>query len=326
MQHVQEERLMDKNRKILVSLFAFVLLSLLLSLFQIYFTMDRRGGKSSVFSSVETSPGVGIVRITGPITMTGDGGSFGGPATGGADAIVAELDDLAADPMVKAIVVRIDSPGGTVAATQEIFAKLMKIRRSDKKPIVASMGDIAASGGYYTASACDHIMANQGTITASIGVIASAPNLKGLFEKLGIKMNVIKSGKYKDILSTSREMTADEQALLQTMIDTAYAQFLKDVSLGRNIPIDDIRPVADGRVMNGDAALASHLIDSLGTFEDAIDKAKELAKLPSDAPVYDEDRDPVQALLSAFGMSVRNAVPHDIVSRVTPLVEYRYLP
>ena len=317
---------MDKNRKILVSIFAFVLLSLLLSLFQIYFTMDRKGGKGSLFSSVETSPGVGVVRITGPITMSGDGGAFGGPATGGADAVVERLDEMANDSMIKAIVVRIDSPGGTVAATQEIFAKIMKIRRVVKKPVIASMGDLAASGGYYSASACDFIMANQGTITASIGVIASAPNLKGLFEKLGIKMNVIKSGKYKDILSTSRDMTSDEQALLQQMIDSAYNQFLKDVSLGRNVPIDDIRPVADGRVMNGDAALEHHLIDGLGTFDDALAKAREMAKLPEDAPVYEESRDPMKAILGAFGMSSRLSVEREVVSRAMPLIEYRYMP
>jgi protease-4 len=326
MLNAEEEPLMDKNRKILISIFAFVLLSLLLSLFQIYFTMDKKGGKGSLLSSVETAPGIGILRINGVISMSGEGGSFGGPSSGGADAMVASLDDMANDPLIKAIVVRIDSPGGTVAATQEIFAKLMKIRRVVKKPLVASMGDIAASGGYYTASACDYIMANQGTITASIGVIAAAPNLKGLFEKLGIKMNVIKSGKYKDILSSSREMTADEQALLQKMIDTSYAQFLKDVSLGRNIPIDDIRPVADGRVMNGDAAVEAKLIDGIGTFEDALDKARSLAKLPADAPVYDERRNPMDAILSSIGMSTGAAIGHEVMGRVTPLIEYRYLP
>jgi protease-4 len=321
-----KEYQMDKNRKILISIFAFVLLSLLLSLFQIYFTMDRKAAKGSVLNYMESSPGVGVVRISGAITMSGDGGTLGVASAGGADAIVARLDELANDPMIKAIVVRIDSPGGTVAATQEIFAKLMKIRRVVKKPLVASMGDLAASGGYYSASACDFLMANQGTITASIGVIASAPNLKGLFEKLGIKMNVIKSGKYKDILSTSRDMTSDEQALLQQMIDSSYNQFLKDVSLGRNIPIDDIRPVADGRVMNGDAALEHHLIDGLGTYDDALDKARELAKLPPDAPVYDESRDPFKAILNAVGMSSHISMEKEVVSRAMPLIEYRYLP
>lgn len=314
---------MEKNRKILVSICAFLLLSVLLSVMQIYFSMDKTRPQSSGFSA-ETSPGVGIIRLYGVISMSGEESMFG--ELPGADGVVAKLDSFEKDDSIKAIVLRVDSPGGTVAATQEIFQKLMKIRKKNKI-IVASMGDLAASGGYYASSACNYIMANHGTITASIGVIAAAPNLKGLFEKLGIKMNVIKSGKYKDILSSSRDMTDDEKVLLQSMIDSSYQQFLKDISLGRNIPIDDIRPFADGRVMGGDAALEAKLIDAIGTYEDAIAKAKELAKLPEDAPVYENRASPFDKIFGGVqGVFPGNPVNSVLRTQPSLPVEYRYLP
>jgi len=314
---------MDKNRKILVSIFAFVLLSLLLSLFQIYFTMDKSKGSFQGYSS-ETRPGIGIVRLYGAISMIGEQTPFGAPS--GAETVVNQLDDFGKDDSIKAILIRIDSPGGTVAATQEIYSKVMSVKKKNKI-VVASMGDLAASGGYYVASACNYIMANHGTITASIGVIAASPNLKGLFEKLGIKMNVIKSGKYKDILSSSRDMTDDERILLQRMIDSSYLQFLKDVSLGRNIPIDDIRPFADGRVMDGDAALDAKLIDGIGTYEDALVKTKSLAGLHEDAPVYENKTSPLDQILGTVTGAV-SAHPIQVLlkTQASLPIEYRYIP
>ena len=304
-----------------MSIFAFMIISILASVIQLYNSMDRTHGGGVPMPEIRA--GVGVIRLYGPISMSGEATVLGGSA-GGADGFVAELDSMMHDDNIKAIVVRIDSPGGTVAATQEIFHKLMKIRK-EKKVLVASMGDIAASGGYYSASACDFIMANPGTITASIGVIAAAPNLKGLFEKLGIRMNVIKSGKYKDILSSSRDMTDDEKKLLQEMIDSSYEQFLKDVSLGRNIPIDDIRPVADGRVMTGSAALECKLIDGLGTFEDAIAKAKEMAKLPDDAPVYENHPNTLSELFGTLeGKISKNPLEAALKNAPVLPVEYRY--
>ncbi len=170
-------------------------------------------------------------------------------------------------------------------------------------------------------------MANRGTITGSIGVIAVSPNLKGLFEKLGIRMNVIKSGKYKDILSSYREISPEERELIQQMIDSSYQQFIKDVAAGRNLAIDDITPQADGRVFGGDIALRHKLIDGLGSFEDALKKARELAKLPDDSPVYDEIRSPLEKfLMSMSGMFNPGArIEQRILQNHVP-VEYRYQP
>jgi len=288
---------------------------------KINLTMSRKteSALASMKNLAGTAPGVGIVRISGVISMEPAG--FGAPPMH--EAVIARLDAVLNDDRVKAVVLRVDSPGGTVAATQEIFQKLMELRM--KKPVVASMGDLAASGGYYVASAANHIVANTGTITGSIGVIIAAPNLKGLFEKLGIRMNVIKSGRYKDILSSSRDLSDEEKALLQELIDSSYEQFLKDVSLGRNKPIDDFRQYADGRVMGGAKAVTAGLVDATGTFQDAVAKARELAKLPDDAPVYDQSTNPIELFLGAAG-SIFGKFPALPVEGTRGLVEYRYRP
>lgn len=319
---------MEKNRKILVAILALLALSAILAVFDI--SMNIQSTKPAVYrlSTPLLGNGIGIVRINGPISLSG---TMDGLVSYGASAetILKRLDDLANDSRIKAIVVRINSPGGTVAATQEIFQKIMAIRRKNIK-VVASMGDIAASGGYYIAAACEHIVANPGTVTGSIGVIAVSPNLQGLFEKLGIKMNVIKSGVYKDILASYRNLTEEERSLLQTMIDTSYNQFLRDVSLGRNIPIDEIRQFADGRIMSGTQAVEAKLVNETGNFETALQKARQLAHLPDDCPVFDEEINPLEQFLSAL-MSVflrRGSIEQKLYERFenSAMLEYRYRP
>ncbi len=316
---------MDRNRKILISILALLVLSAVLAIIDISLTMQ--GVKKEIYpiSIPQIGPGVGIVRITGPIMFTDNGDPFSFKY--GAETVLSRLHELEQDSRIKAIVVRINSPGGTVAATQEIFQKLLRLRKKNIV-LVASMGDIAASGGYYVASACNYILANHGTITGSIGVIAVSPNLKGLFEKLGIKMNVIKSGKYKDLLSAYRDLSADERDLIQRMVDSSYKKFLKDVSLGRNIAISEIEPHADGRVMNGQSALEYKLIDTIGSFEDAIAQAKEKADLPEDAAVYDEIKSPLEQLFMSmenfFNRGTR--LEERLKIKNYSMIEYRYIP
>jgi protease-4 len=187
------------------------------------------------------------------------------------------------------------------------------------------MGDIAASGGYYIASACNHIVANYGTITGSIGVIALSPNLKNLMDKFGIKMNVIKSGKYKDILATHRDMSIEERALLQELIDLSYHKFVSDIALGRNMNQSDIYPIADGRVMSAQTALKYKLIDQLGTFEEAINKAKELAGLDSDAHVYEERLSPFNEIFSSINSLFTGHFFENRFTDTTYKIEYRYM-
>ena len=298
---------MDKNRRIILAILLLVLVSCVLAVINISLKVKSSEQRDINLTVPAFGPGVGVVKVYGAINIADSASTYFSDGSG-SDAVVKKLAKLGDDGRIKAIVLRINSPGGTVAAVQEIFGKLMELRKKNIV-LVASMGDMAASGGYYIASACNYIVANHGTITGSIGVIAAAPNIRGLFEKLGIKMNVIKSGKYKDILSTYRDLNADEKEMIQEMIDSSYMQFLKDVSLGRNIPISDIKPYADGRVMNGETALKYKLIDSIGTYDDAVSKAKALAKLQEDAPVYDQTGSPLEHIfMSIDGALGKNRV------------------
>ncbi len=288
---------MEKQRKIIVAILAILVLIAVIAVVDVGLKIEKKSKSTIALNMPQFGPGVAVIRIDGAIEMSGSRGPFANPS--GAEAIIKRLGEIEKDTSIKAVVVRINSPGGTVAATQEIYEKIWKLRKKNII-LVASMGDVAASGGYYIASACNYIVANYGTITGSIGVITTSPNLKRLFDKYGIQMNVIKSGKYKDILSTNRDMTAEERSLLQEMIDLSYNKFIKDIALGRNMNQEDIRPVADGRVMNGETALKNKLIDQLGTFEDAILKAKELAALDADAPVYEKEDSSFQEIFGSI--------------------------
>ncbi len=317
---------MDRNRKIILSILLLVVVACILAVIDISLKMKTTERKEISLPVPEFGPGVGVVRVYGAISISDASGSYFGLGAG-SDAIVKKLSKLEESSKIKAIVVRINSPGGTVASVQEIYEKLRELRTKKNIVLVASMGDMAASGGYYIASACNYIIANHGTITGSIGVIASAPNLKGLFEKLGIKMNVIKSGKYKDILSAHRDLTADERALIQEMIDSSYMKFLMDVSLGRNIPISDIQQYADGRVMNGETALKYKFIDAIGTYEEAVRKAKSLAKLPENAPVYDQMGSPIeQILMSLDGKFGNKTLEIPLKQKNYSMIEYSIEP
>lgn len=187
--------------------------------------------------------------------------------------VLEQLKELRQNERTKAVVLRIDSPGGGVGPAQEIYREVKRTVRS--KPVIASMGAVAASGGYYVAAACDHVMANPGTITGSIGVIMEFANLETLFEKLGVSAHVLKSGEYKDAGSPFREMTQEERQLLQGFIDTVHDQFVQAVMEGRSLPEEAVRAVADGRIISGETAKELGLLDSLGNLEDAIRLAGE---------------------------------------------------
>lgn len=175
------------------------------------------------------------------------------------------------------LLLRIDSPGGTVGDSQEIYSALQRLK--EKIKIVASFGNISASGGVYIGMGADYIVANPGTITGSIGVILRGNNLERLLDKIGVSFKVIKSGPYKDILAFDRELTAPEQDILQELIDTSYQQFVQTVADARNLGIDTVKSFADGRIFTGQQALALGVVDRLGTEEDARRWAAELAGL-----------------------------------------------
>lgn len=191
------------------------------------------------------------------------------------------------------LLLRIDSPGGTVGDSQEIYSALKRLQ--DKVKIVASFGNISASGGVYIGMGCQHIMANPGTITGSIGVILRGNNLERLLDKIGVSFKTIKSGPYKDILAFDRELTEPEKNILQELIDVSYRQFVQTVAEARNLSVETVRSFADGRIFTGEQALQLGVIDRLGTEEDARRWAAELAGLdPEKTRCYNfEERKPV---------------------------------
>jgi protease IV len=184
---------------------------------------------------------------------------------------------------VKAIILRIDSPGGGVGPAQEIYAEVKRTQR--EKKVLASVGSVAASGGYYIACAADGIMANPGSITGSIGVIVESLNIEDLLKKIGLRSNVIKSGKHKDIGSPMRPMTEEERKLLQGVLDSIHDQFIQAVADGRKIPVERVRPLADGRIFSGNQAKDIGLIDYLGNLEDAIALAAQMGGITGEPEV-----------------------------------------
>lgn len=181
---------------------------------------------------------------------------------------VEELRSLAKNPGVRGILIRVESPGGGVTAAHEIYQQIRHIRE-DGKPVVASMGSIAASGGYYVATPATVIVANPGTLTGSIGVIMELPIVRGLLDKVGMKVEVIKSKEAKDIGSPFRDMTDSDRRILEEVVSDVYHQFLEVVSKERSIPIDSLEKIADGRILTGRQAKVWGLVDTLGTLEDA---------------------------------------------------------
>lgn len=184
------------------------------------------------------------------------------------------IETISKDNKIKAIVVRIDSPGGSVGPSQEIYSELKELRET--KPIVASIGDVGASGGYYIACAAETIYANPGAITGSIGVIAQFASYEKLLEWAKVDVEVIKSGKYKDVGSSFRQMTPQDREYLQELIDNVYSQFKSAVAESRGLDSKEIDKVADGKIFTGEQALDLKLIDELGTINDAVSKAADL--------------------------------------------------
>jgi protease-4 len=245
---------------------------------------------------------IAVVRLTGMISDRESGGSlFASKET--ASGCLKSLRKAVKDKHIKAVLLRINSPGGTVPASQEIYDEISKLR-ADKKPVVVSMGDLAASGGYYISSAADLIVAEPGTLTGSIGVILSSMNLKGLGDKLGISPEVIKSGKFKDLASPYRPMTPEDKEILQALIMDAYDQFVTAVAKGRKMDLEVVKKLADGRVYSGRQALKLHLVDKMGGYDEAVETIQALAKdrfqLKDKLPVEDSSSDSIlQSLLES---------------------------
>lgn len=184
--------------------------------------------------------------------------------------IVRQLSGYRHNPQVRGIILRIDSPGGAVAPAQEVYNEIMKLR-ADNKTVYASMGTVAASGGYYIACAADYVLANPGTLTGSISAVMVFNNIEELTKKVGVKPNIIKSGKFKDVGSPLRTMTVEEQKLLQDVVNDVHEQFVQAIAKGRGLPLSEIHKIADGRIMTGQQALKLKLVDEVGGLEKTIE-------------------------------------------------------
>ncbi|VVS94856.1 signal peptide peptidase SppA [Desulfoluna spongiiphila] len=215
--------------------------------------------------------GVGVVEITGVIADS--------------QQVLDDLKYFRETDEVKAIVLRVNSPGGGVGPSQEIYRSLMKTR--EVKPVITSMGGVAASGGYYAAAATNGIVANSGTITGSIGVIMGYTNFRQILDKIGLEPVVFKSGDMKDAGSPTRDMTDKERDYLQQLVTSLHGQFVRDVATARGLEVPDVAKLADGRIYTGEEAMSLRLVDRLGNLEDALEWAAELGGLEGEPePIY----------------------------------------
>ncbi len=221
---------------------------------------------------------VAIIYVEGTILTGRPQSDFASSSDAYSEKIIEYLRNAQRDSSVKAVVLRIDSPGGSVVASREIYDEIMATRKKGK-PIVASFGELAASGGYYIAAGVDKIYSHPDTTTGSIGVISVLTNLQGLSEKLGVQMVVIKSGAHKDESYGFRDLTPEERDVWQKMIDEAYGEFVDIVAQGRKMNADQVRKLADGRVYSGNQAKALGLVDELGNLEAAVDAAAKLGNI-----------------------------------------------
>jgi protease-4 len=229
---------------------------------------------------ISGGPRIGVVEVKGGIGMGGRGGD--------AEEILKQVRRFREDDGIRAVVVRIDSPGGSVGPSQEIHDEVRRL--AQKKTVVCSLGGLVASGGFYVAVACPKIVAAPGTLTGSIGVISQFANVKGLVERFDIKMETVKSGKLKDAGNPFRDMTPEDRAYWQALVDRVYGQFVEAVASGRKLAAADVRKIADGRVITGAEAKELGLVDQLGNLYDAVELAKTEAKLSGEPTlVYPPD-------------------------------------
>lgn len=217
---------------------------------------------------------IAVLSIDGVIQDTGDAESFFQSPLYNHRAFMEQLDYVKESDDVKAIILRVNSPGGGVVESAEIHDKIKEIQKETKKPVYVSMGSMAASGGYYVSAPADKIFASPETLTGSLGVIMQGVNYAGLAEKYGVEFTTIKSGPYKDIMSPTRPMTEEERKILQSMIDNSYEGFVKVISEGRDMPVEQVKKIADGRIYDGRQAKQLHLIDGFGYLDDVIEQVR----------------------------------------------------
>jgi protease-4 len=283
-------------------------------------TLSRMAGEPAPVK-VGFGDAVAVMQLNGAISS----GSESYLSTPGItpDLVANLLEQAAADPAIKAVVVSVNSPGGSVVASDEIYHALLEF----EKPVVVWMGEMAASGGYYISCGSDHVFAHPDTLTGSIGVISQFFNVEGLMDKVGVDVVVITSGPAKDIGSPFREMTEEEQAIWEGVIDEVYDGFVEIVVQARGLPLEDVRELADGRVYTGQQALELGLVDEVGMLGDAIAKAAELGGIEGEPQVIELKTTPT-FLDMLYGFQTRSTLPtlEEILSWAgAPSLEFRFV-
>ncbi len=266
------------NKKQVSSVMIFFVLSFVAALYLIFSAnsgnKEFNSNKSEIGISRAYLPNtIGVINIFAPISYQSEGRSLFNIGRSGALYWIDMLKQAEDNPNIKAVILRMNTPGGTIAATQEVYDEVLRLRKKGKL-VVVSMGDLTASGGFYIACAADYIVANPGTLTGSIGVIMRGMDLSGLFKRFGVSYNVIKSGKNKDSMASYRKMTKEERKLLTAVVMDAYRQFFNAVKTGRKIKASKLRPIADGRILTANQAKKVGLVDRLGDFQDTVDYVK----------------------------------------------------
>ena len=272
----------------------------------LYAVLRPAGGAETITSG--SGEKIAVVELRGDIVSS--------------DEVVRQLKQYRESRSIKSILLRIDSPGGGVVASQEIYEEVKRTRDSGK-PVVVSMGSLAASGGYYVACGASRIMANRGTLTGSIGVISEFLQLQDALQKLGIEVKTVKSGSLKDAGSSTRKMTEADRQYFQHLMDDVHGQFIGVVANERHLDVDSVRGLADGRVFTGEQAVRLGLVDTLGTFEDAIRLAADIAGI-SGEPAIVKERKRRGFLESMLGdvTDAASAVKQELLNR--PVLSYRY--
>lgn len=251
---------------------------------------------------------IGVLEIKGPITTS--------------EEYVDALRKFQRDDSIKAVVLRVNSPGGAVAPSQEIHREVEKT--AGLKPVVVSMASLAASGGYYISAPASKIFANPGTIVGSIAVIMKVTNLEDLYKKIGLKVDTLKTGKFKDLGSTSRPMTKAERELLKSLLEDIHTQFMSAVARGRRLPMDKVKKLADGRIFTGEQAKRAGLVDRLGGFQDAVQEAKRLANIKGEPRLKFHERKKTGILDLLMQNMVDAIVTKLLYEEETPRVSYLY--
>lgn len=274
------------------------------------------------------SANVALINIYGAISDEASGGGpFSSSDGANSNQLIEQIEQAREDKGIKAILLRINSPGGTAAASQAVYEELMRTRKETDVKIIASLGDVAASGGYYIASAADHIIANPSSVTGSIGVIVRTQNVSSLLDKIGVQTSTIQSGPLKDILSPFRATKPEEQKILQGVVNESYQQFLEAIVAGRDISMEKLKPLADGRIFTGTQAKENNLVDSLGNFHDALKTTAELANISGDPTVRDFGKG---SLFKGFGpfmsTSLGQGLPQEWLSSEAQWTRWHKIP